>query len=205
MEKMSEENGKESVRSNLRVAVMCMSMVAGMAGLAYASVPLYDLFCRVTGYGGTTQRAENSNGIPIIDEKVTVRFDANTGRGLEWNFEPVQRSVTLRFGEQMQVSYRATNTSDRPLTGTASFNVTPQAAGIYFNKIECFCFTETTLQPGETMEMPVVFFVDPDMIGEAETRSTRTITLSYTFFETEPADKPVAGLASGSQTDDNQL
>jgi len=180
--------------SNAKVAVLCLSIVAGMGGLAYASVPLYQLFCQVTGYGGTTQAVENADGIPIIDRDIKVRFDANISNGLAWDFEAIERDVTIKLGEQKQISYFARNTSDEPLTGSATFNVTPQSAGAYFNKIQCFCFTETTLQPGEEMEMPVVFFVDPELIDEVETKDIQTITLSYTFFPKDPAEQPLAAL-----------
>lgn len=205
---MSQTDGKEAGtnKANTRLAAMCVAMVVAMGGLAYASVPLYELFCQVTGYGGTTQRAETSDGIKISDREITVLFDANIEKGFGWEFKPVQRSVKVRLGEQVQVAYRATNISDRPLSGTATFNVTPLAAGIFFNKIECFCFTQTTLQPGESMDMPVVFFVDPDIADEVETRNTHTITLSYTFFEDETAEKPVAGLPmNGEANGENRL
>lgn len=183
-------------RSNTRIAVVCVSVVLGMVGMAYASVPLYRLFCQVTGYGGTTQTAISADGIKMIDRDVTVRFDANVDRKLPWEFKPVQRSVTIKMGEQKQIAFLAKNTSGKTMTGMATFNVTPQSAGIFFNKIECFCFTETTLKPGESLEMPVVFFVDPDMATERETRNIDEITLSYTFYEREPAEKPVAALKS---------
>ena len=182
-------------RANRRVAVACVSAVAVMVGMAYAAVPLYNLFCRVTGYAGTTQVAVNSEGIRIIDREVKVRFDANIEKGFGWEFAPVQRDVALKLGETREIAYRARNLTDKPLTGTATFNVTPQSAGAYFNKIECFCFTETTLQPGEELIMPVVFFVDPDMADTEETRDIHTITLSYTFFERETEEKPLAVLS----------
>jgi len=182
-------------RANRRVAVACVSAVAVMVGMAYAAVPLYNLFCRVTGYAGTTQVAVNSEGIRIVDREVKVRFDANIEKGFGWEFAPVQRDVALKLGETREIAYRARNLTDKPLTGTATFNVTPQSAGAYFNKIECFCFTETTLQPGEELIMPVVFFVDPDMADTEETRDIHTITLSYTFFERETEEKPLAVLS----------
>ena len=182
-------------RANRRVAVACVSAVAVMVGMAYAAVPLYNLFCRVTGYAGTTQVAVNSEGIRIVDREVKVRFDANIEKGFGWEFAPVQRDVALKLGETREIAYRARNLTGKPLTGTATFNVTPQSAGAYFNKIECFCFTETTLQPGEELIMPVVFFVDPDMADTEETRDIHTITLSYTFFERETEEKPLAVLS----------
>lgn len=177
---------------NLRIVFACLFLVGGMGGLAYASVPLYRIFCQVTGYGGTTQRAQNVEGVPVLEREVTVRFDANKAPGLDWNFKPVQRSVVMKLGEVNQISYVAENTGSRTVTGTATFNVTPQAAGAYFNKIECFCFTETTLRPGEKLDMPVVFFVDPEMIDYEETRNIRTLTLSYTFFPVDDPQEPLA-------------
>lgn len=188
-----EYSGEKNKAGNAsRVVVMCLSIVVGMAGLAYAAVPLYDLFCRVTGYGGTTQQASGTEGIEVLDRSITVRFDANISGGLDWEFKPVERDVTLKIGESTQVAYIARNTSEKPLTGSATFNVTPQAAGAYFNKIQCFCFTETTLQPGEEIVMPVVFFVDPAITEYRETENINTITLSYTFFGLQPEEKPFA-------------
>jgi len=187
-------SSKPEGKGNVKIAVMCLSLVAGMGGLAYASVPLYKLFCQVTGYGGTTRAVESADGIQIIDRDMKVRFDANISGALSWDFAAVQRDVTVKLGEQMQISYKAKNLSDKPLTGSATFNVTPQSAGAYFNKIQCFCFTETTLKPGEELDMPVVFFVDPEIMDTLETKDIQTITLSYTFFPKEPTSKPLAGL-----------
>jgi cytochrome c oxidase assembly protein subunit 11 len=162
-------------------------VVCGMVGLAYASVPLYDLFCRVTGYGGTTQVAEQG-AEKILDREIAVRFDATTSPKLPWTFQPEQREVTLKVGESAIAYYRATNNSDKPITGTATFNVTPLKAGLYFNKIECFCFTEQTLKPGESVDMPVVYYVDPEIDEDPNLDEVRTLTLSYTFFPAETAD-----------------
>jgi len=205
-EPTTKTNEEEMSGKNSRVVVMCVSMVLAMGGLAYAAVPLYDLFCRVTGYGGTTQTAENTYGIEIVDRDITVRFDANISRELAWDFRAAERDVTLKLGEQRQIAYLASNPTDEPLTGSATFNVTPQSAGAYFNKIQCFCFTETTLHPGETMEMPVVFFVDPELLDHVETQNIQTITLSYTFFPKEPTLKPVASLEQkDADNDGNEL
>lgn len=171
--------------SNARVVFMCLGMVFGMAGLAYASVPLYQLFCQVTGYGGTTQRVETVAGVPVIDRAMNVRFDANTASSLNWEFKPVKREVEVKLGEQMIVNYVAKNNSDKPIVGMATFNVTPQAVGAYFNKIECFCFTDTYIEPGGTLEMPVSFFVDPELDLEREFKHIKTITLSYTFYQSD--------------------
>lgn len=186
-------------RSNRVVVGSCLAFVAGMVGMAYAAVPLYDMFCRVTGYNGTTQRVEQASDV-ILDEKVKVTFDANTSGGLPWEFKPVQRDIDIRIGETVQVMYRAKNLSSKPTTGQATFNVTPMQAGAHFNKVQCFCFTETTLQPGEEMEMPVVFFVDPDIVKAVETKDVKTLTLSYTFYPREPS-KPVAQV----KTEENKL
>lgn len=167
---------------NLRVMSICAATAVGMVGAAYAAVPLYDLFCRVTGYGGTTQVAQYDSG-QIIDRTVTIRFDASKASGFPWQFEPLQRSMDIQVGETALAFYRATNTSDRPITGVASYNVTPFKVAPYFSKLECFCFTEQTLQPGESMDMPVLFFVDPLMDGEDNLDDVRTVTLSYTFWE----------------------
>ncbi len=167
-----------------------------MLGAAFASVPLYRLFCQVTGYGGTTQRAAKPAD-RILDRTITVRFDANVAPGLGWRFEPVVRTMDVRIGETALGLYRATNTSDRPLTGTASYNVTPDQAGVYFNKLACFCFTEQTLAPGETVDMPVSFFVDPALVDHADTRGLSQITLSYTFF---PVAQPKDAAAARGET-----
>ncbi len=169
-------------RARLRIALTCSAVVLGMIGLSFAAVPLYDMFCRATGYGGTTQRAERAPDKPG-EKVVTVRFNADIARGLPWKFEPVEREVRVTVGEERLAFYRATNTSSRPIVGQASYNVSPDKAGIYFNKVACFCFTEQRLEPGETVEMPVSFFVDPSIATDRATREVNTITLSYTFFE----------------------
>jgi cytochrome c oxidase assembly protein subunit 11 len=190
---MSSDNlpaDPKKVRSNRVVAGVCLAVFAGMVGMAYASVPLYRVFCQMTGYGGTTRRVEQYSD-KILDRTITVRFDANVSGGLPWVFEPVQRDVTMRIGETTKIGYRATNLFETPTNGRASFNVTPETAGAYFNKVECFCFTDTKLKPGETVEMPVVFYVDPDIVNVPELKDLKTITLSYTFFPIE-GEKPVA-------------
>ena len=181
-----DEKQKRLNRSNRTVAIACLSFFVWMIGAAYASVPLYRIFCQVTGYGGTTQRVEQYSDT-ILDKTMKVRFDANTANGLPWDFKPVEREVTVRIGETTMIKYEARNLFDEPTYGRASFNVAPGRAGAYFNKVECFCFTDTTLQPGEDMEMPVVFFVDPEIVNDPDLKDVKTITLSYTFF---PIDKP---------------
>ena len=177
-------------RSNRLVAGICLAFFGGMVGMAYAAVPLYAMFCQMTGYGGTTQRVEQYSD-RVLDRKITVRFDANISSGLPWDFQPAARDMTMKIGETAEAHYTATNLFDTPTAGRATFNVTPEIAGSYFNKVECFCFTDTTLKPGETLDMPVVFFVDPDIADEPELKNITTITLSYTFFPIEE-DKPVA-------------
>ena len=170
-------------RRNRRVAVMLAGVAAGMVGLAFASVPLYQLFCQVTDFGGTTQvAADNPKG--VITREMKVRFDVNVDRALNWTVTP-PAAITDQIGKVDTVNYIATNHSDKPVTGQAIFNVVPEKAGIYFNKIECFCFTEQTLQPGETVEMPIVFFVDPDLDENHELDTIKEITLSYTFYASD--------------------
>ncbi len=176
--------------SNRVVAAVCLAFFGGMIGMAYAAVPLYKMFCQATGYGGTTQRAEKQYAGRVLDRDITVRFDANIS-GVPWDFQPAQRSITMKIGETVQAHYRATNKFDRPVTGRATFNVQPELAGPYFNKVECFCFTDTTLKPGETLDMPVLFYVDPDIVNVPELKDMKTITLSYTMFPVEKS-KPVA-------------
>ena len=200
----TEKSGPEkSGVGNGTIVAICCSFVIGMVGMAYAAVPLYEMFCQVTGYGGTTQRVEQASDV-ILDNKIKVRFDANVGPGLAWSFEPVQREVELKIGETVQIMYRARNNASVPTTGQATFNVTPQAAGAYFNKVQCFCFTETTLKPGEELIMPVVFFVDPAIVEPVETKGIHTLTLSYTFYPHE-ASKPVASAAEVKADDANKL
>ena len=171
---------------NLRVAALAGVTAVAMLGLAYASVPLYRLFCQATGFGGTTQIAAAAPE-RTADRMITVRFDANTAGSLGWNFHAAQLEMKVKLGEQAMAHYRATNISDRELTGSAIFNVTPVSACVYFNKIQCFCFTEQTLKPGESADLPVVFFVDPAIADDPDAKSIGTITLSYTFY---PVDKP---------------
>ena len=155
-----------------------------MLGMSFAAVPLYDLFCRVTGYGGTTSVSDAAPEV-ILDREVTVRFAASVDRGMPWSFRPVATSMKVRIGETGLAFYEATNPTDRPIAGTASFNVTPFSAGGHFTKIACFCFTEQVLQPGESVKMPVTFYVDPSIMEDEEAALVHTITLSYTFHETD--------------------
>ncbi|MAU97596.1 MAG: cytochrome c oxidase assembly protein [Fulvimarina sp.] len=200
---MSDQRTNEAPRrqagaSGVVIAVACAAFAFGMLGAAFASVPLYRLFCQVTGYGGTTQRAEAAPA-SVSDKQVTVRFDGNVAEGLPWTFRPNQREVRVNLGAQSTVSYHVENTSDRAITGQALFNVTPEAAGLYFNKIACFCFSNQTLQPGEKVEMPIVFYVDPEMADTEELKSLQAITLSYTFFPVDDPAPVVAAPKPGSQ------
>ena len=177
-------------KKNLRVGLMALLASAGMLGLGFAAVPLYDLFCRVTGFGGTTQvasaaeaaeAAARSAGSPTI----SIRFDANTARDMPWTFRPRQVTDTVQIGQRDMAIYEAKNLSSVPITGTASFNVEPEQAGPYFNKIQCFCFTEQTLQPGQEVTMPVLYYVDPSALDDPNMRGVEQITLSYTFHRTK--------------------
>jgi cytochrome c oxidase assembly protein subunit 11 len=176
-------------RRNGATAIVLCAVAAGMIGMSYAAVPLYRLFCQVTGFGGTTQVSKAATGA-VSDRVITVRFDANTGGDLPWRFRPVQPRVDVRIGEETLAFYRAENQSGRRVVGTATFNVTPHKAGPYFDKIDCFCFTEQALDPGETAEMPVSFYIDPAVLEDPDLDDVTTITLSYTFFEKESGDSP---------------
>ena len=167
-------------------AIPLVGIVFGMLGMAYAAVPLYDWFCRVTGFGGTTQVAEAGAAPEILDQTITVRFDGSLNRGMPWEFRSVTTPTEIRIGETGLAFYEAVNPTDRPISGSATYNVTPFAAGAHFVKIECFCFQEQVLQPGERVMMPVTYYVDPDIVNDPETDRVHTITLSYTFYEIEP-------------------
>jgi cytochrome c oxidase assembly protein subunit 11 len=191
--------------SNRTIGMLCAAFFAGMVGMAYASVPLYTMFCQITGYGGTTQRVTQYSD-RVLDRTITVRFDANVSGGVPWEFQPLQRDVTMRIGETAKIAYRAVNLFDRPSAGHATFNVTPELAGAYFNKVECFCFTDTTLKAGEQLDMPVVFYVDPAIVDVPELKNTKTITLSYTFFPAEPAAPKAAAIGVGTdETADQKI
>jgi cytochrome c oxidase assembly protein subunit 11 len=177
---MTDEALQRSNDRNLRVGLMLILVVGAMVGAAYAAVPLYYAFCAATGFGGTPQVA-SSNPKGVIARDMTVRFDSNVETALPWIVTP-SRPVTASIGEVQTIEFTARNLSDHPVTGQAVFNVTPEQSGIYFNKIECFCFTEQTLQPGETVKMPVTFFVDPDLDKNPDMKTLQAITLSYTFY-----------------------
>lgn len=169
--------------SNTKILIIAVTAALGMLGLAFASKPLYDTFCRVTGFGGTTQIAEAAPE-DILERHLTIRFDANV-MNAPVLFRPLQTSLDIRMGEHGLAFYEVTNTSDRDISLMASYNVTPHKAGLYYNKLECFCFEERIVKAGETKKLPVVFFVDPQMDRERNMDDVRTITLSYTFYETD--------------------
>ena len=181
--------------SNRKIVILSVSTVIGMVGLAYAAVPLYDLFCRVTGFGGTTQVADQAAS-NILDREVTIRFDGSLARGVPLQFEPMETSRTMKVGERGLAYYEVTNLADYPVTATATYNVAPHKAGPYFMKLECFCFTEQTFAPGETVSMPVLFFVDPEIETVERLDDVQSITLSYTFFEKDVEGEVLAAAAA---------
>ncbi len=190
MNEDSRAHDPKKQRANRVVAAVCLSFFGGMIGMAYAAVPFYAMFCKATGYGGTTQRVEQYSD-RVLDRTITVRFDANVSGGLPWKFAPKQRDLSMKIGETSQAFYTAKNLFDTPTRGRATYNVTPDLAGAYFNKVECFCFTDTDLKPGQSLDMPVVFYIDPDIVDAPELKDITTITLSYTFFPID-GDKPLA-------------
>ena len=180
-----EQDREKALRQRRKgwTAVSLAGLVLAMVALSFAAVPLYRLFCSVTGYGGTTQVAAAAPG--AVEQTITVRFDANVAEGMPWVFE-APKPVEVALGESAVVAYRGRNPTDRPILGTATYNVTPLQAGQYFNKVQCFCFTEQLLMPGEEKEFPVTFFVDPSIADDPDNSKTRAITLSYTFFDKGP-------------------
>lgn len=175
------ENSDKTSRNNRRVVFACLAALSVMGGITAYSPTLYRMFCSLTGYGGTTQRAE-SHSDKILDRTMTVRFDSNIAPHLAWKFEPDVTKMDVKIGETSLAYFRVTNLSDKPVTGQAAFNVTPEIMGIYFKKIACFCFNEQTLKPRETVEMPVTFFIDPKMVEDRDATILSEVTLSYTFF-----------------------
>lgn len=187
-----------SSKSMRNTLVACLAIVFGMGGLAYASVPLYRLFCQLTGFGGTPQRAYEA-AETVVDRIVKVRLDANVAPGLAWHFAPEIPVMTVKIGETATGFFRITNLAAVPVTGRATYNVAPNQVGSYFNKLQCFCFEDLTLQPGESLDVPVVFFIDPDVVNRRELDSLNEVTLSYTFFESKSAEKPVAELTGNAK------
>lgn len=187
-------NGQTGSR-HVVLALSLAGLAAGMVGMSFAAVPLYRIFCQVTGYAGTTQRAE-AESHTTVDRKITVRFDGNVSRDMPWRFQPEQREITLKLGENALAFYKATNPTKYAITGTATFNVTPEIMGSYFSKIQCFCFTEQKLEGGQSVDMPVTFYVDPEMLKDPDARDITEITLSYTFF---PVQEPVAAAPAAAR------
>jgi cytochrome c oxidase assembly protein subunit 11 len=176
-----------------KTAAQLVGVVVLMGGLAWASVPFYDWFCRVTGFGGITNVAESASDT-ILEQEITIRFDASKEKDMPWTFKPVEREMKLRIGETGLAFYEAHNPTDRPIAGSASYNVTPYQAGAFFSKIACFCFEEQILQPGETVQMPVTFYVDPEIVDDREGKYIHTITLGYTFYEIDLPESAQAAL-----------
>ncbi len=184
-----------------KTVLQLVGVVVTMGALAWASVPFYDWFCRVTGFGGTTLVAEAGSDV-ILDETIKIRFDASKARGMPWNFKPMQRQMEIRIGETGLAFYEAYNPTDRPIAGTASYNVAPFEAGGFFTKIDCFCFEEQVLQPGERAIMPVSFYVDPEIVTDRDAKYVHSITLSYTFHETD-LPQETASLRQAQETEVN--
>jgi cytochrome c oxidase assembly protein subunit 11 len=195
---MPRVKGNDLVRRHRTVALACAAFVAAMIGMAYASVPLYDWFCRTTGFGGVPLVAKQAPSAPIA-RRITVRFDGNVAGGLPWSFAPEQNEIELAVGDTALVHYAAKSLAPTDTVGIASYNVSPPEAASYFNKIQCFCFTDQRLSPGEKADMPVVFFIDPAIDQDPEFKSLRTITLSYTFFPSKRAPDPLAATGGDSR------
>jgi cytochrome c oxidase assembly protein subunit 11 len=201
---MSALSASEVSRRNKRVGLIALGSALAMLGLGYASVPLYKLFCEVTGFGGTTQRTSEAEAakVQVVNQDISIRFDANVDRTMPWRFHPERTTDTAQLGGRRMAIYVARNMSDRPVTGTATFNVEPEQAGKYFHKIQCFCFTEQTLQPGQEVRMPVIYYVDPKILQDPDARDIEQITLSYTFHPVhtaavQTAPKPLDRAGSG--------
>jgi cytochrome c oxidase assembly protein subunit 11 len=184
---------EDRTRANKRVAMIAGGVFVAMLGLSFAAVPLYDLFCKMTGYGGTTQEAVVAPKV-VLERTVNVRFDTNVAPGSPLEFGPGAREKTVRLGETALMFFRITNPTNKPVKAVATYNVVPQQAGLYFNKLECFCFQERTFAPGETIELPVVFFVDPEMLDNRDTSDVGEITLSYTYFDAGAAEVKTANV-----------
>jgi cytochrome c oxidase assembly protein subunit 11 len=190
---------KKKLRRDVIVAACCGAFVAMMVGAAYASVPLYTWFCKTTGFGGTTQVAERAPD-QVLGRELTIRFDSNVAPGLPWRFEPEQNEIKVRIGEVATVHYKVVNQAAREITAQAGYNVSPPQVGGYFNKINCFCFTQQTMKPGETREMTVVFYVDPEIVKDRDQNDLNTITLSYTFYRQRDEARPVAETPDGTKS-----
>ena len=174
------------MHKNTKTLLSVLLIAAAMVGLAFASVPLYNLFCRVTGFGGTTQVSESApSEDQILDREITINFNGDTNRNLNWSFKPDKRNVKLKVGQQGFISFKATNNDSEAVAGTAVYNVTPPKAGQYFHKTQCFCFDSQVLEPKQEMDMPVVFYIDPSIADDQNMDDVKTITLSYSFFKAD--------------------
>ena len=185
-----------SESKNKRTGIVLSMLVVGMIGMSYAAVPLYQIFCQITGFGGTVQAVADEQTV-IVDRQIKVRFMANVNRDMPWQFAPVQTVQSLNVGEHALAFYEAINLTDEEITGTATYNVSPHKAGLYFNKIDCFCFTEQTLKPGERVDMPVTYYIDPEIMNDENMDDVNEVVLSYTFFLKEPSgEKHIAQIVS---------
>jgi cytochrome c oxidase assembly protein subunit 11 len=191
MTKRSRHAEQKALRRDLLVAACCSALVVGMVGAAYAAVPLYNWFCKTTGFGGTTQVSGKAPD-RVLGRTLTIRFDSNVAPGLPWRFQPAQNEIQVRIGEVATVHYKVINEAARDVSGQASYNVSPPTVGGYFNKINCFCFTEQRLKAGETREMAVVFYIDPSIVNDRDQNDLGTITLSYTFYRQREPGQPIA-------------
>ena len=197
----AEDKDKGKTRRHGPLALSLAAFAAFMVGLSFAAVPLYRMFCQVTGYGGVPQRAESAPD-RVLDRTIRVRFDANVDRALPWSFKPTEQTMDVKIGDTALTFFKAANSTEKPVSGTAVFNVVPELASRYFTKIECFCFKQQTLAAGQSVDMPVTFFVDPKIVDDEDTRNISEITLSYTFYRSEAdpglAAVPAQGSRSGS-------
>jgi cytochrome c oxidase assembly protein subunit 11 len=195
----AEHNDRNEARRHGPLALSLVGFVAFMVGLSFAAVPLYRMFCQVTGYGGVPQRAESAPG-QVLDRTIRVRFDANVDHDLPWSFKPIKQTMDVKIGDTALAFFKAANATDKPVSGMAVFNVVPELASRYFSKIECFCFKQQTLAAKQSVEMPVTFFVDPKIVEDEDTKNISEITLSYTFYRND-ADPGVAAVpAEGSRS-----
>ena len=201
MTAFAPKQDKKPPRRDLLIAACCGAFAAGMVGAAYAAVPLYNWFCRTTGFGGTPLVASAAPG-PVLNRTLAIRFDSNVTPGLPWKFEPEQNEIKLRIGEVATVHYKVVNMAAREISAQASYNVSPPQVGAYFTKINCFCFTKQTMKPGETREMTVVFYVDPAIVKDRDQDGLNSITLSYTFYRLR---EPAAPVAQASDKNSNKL
>jgi cytochrome c oxidase assembly protein subunit 11 len=197
---MTGNGGKDQARKGRHnvLALSLAGLVAGMVGLSFAAVPLYQMFCKATGYGGVPREAD-AGPDKVLDRTMRIRFDANVAKGMPWTFAPVEHLIDVKIGETVLAFFKATNDTDRPVSGTATFNVVPEAAGRYFAKIECFCFKQQTLAANASVEMPVTFFVDPKIVEDEDTKNISEITLSYTFYR-DDKEPGLAAVPQGSSS-----